>query len=242
MTDLTVEIPAISDLALEVMMRVIDENKATNKIQDENAGPVPLAAALSDLFEIASSLENSEQYVEQEVISELAHYALDLLDRLGHQLLVLDIHDQRDKMARIFVSMSLWLVRRDAILDNMAGAADGFANLVNAEQNTGELARLALLIQEVLDAAADEMQQDEDRSDTWRPWRVLNLNAGIAATRSLDPQLMRETFEVLERRLPYDMPGFFNDGRRQMIGQNIPDEVQQVMQEYADKWPPKPLH
>ena len=237
MSALVIEIPTIADTTLEVMKRVIDENEATQKIQDENAGPIPLAQALSDFFQMASALESGAQQVASDGMSEIAHYALDLLDRLAHQLLVLDIHDQRERMAIIFVSMALWFARRDAVLDNLSGTADGFANLVNGENDTTELAKLTLMIQEVLNAASAEMKKDLDRSDSWRPWRVLNLNSGIAATRALDPDLMRNVFATLEQRLPDDLAGFFNDGRRRMKGQNIPDQVLAVMEEFADKWP-----
>ncbi len=37
-------------------------------------------------------------------MTELAHYALDLVDRLSYQLRQLDIHDQRDNLARVFDS------------------------------------------------------------------------------------------------------------------------------------------
>jgi hypothetical protein len=97
-------------------------------------------------------------------------------------------------------------------------------------------------MEEVAKAASEKKQMDEDRSNPWRPWRVLNLNAGIAATRSCDPQLMERVFENLGRRLPYDMPGFLADGRRQMMTQNVPEAVREVMNRYAEKWPARPAH
>jgi hypothetical protein len=53
---------------------------------------------------------------------------------------------------------------------------------------------------------------------------------------------MERTFEKLGRRLPYDMPGFFADGKRQMIGQDVPEAVSAVMNRYAEKWSSKPSH
>jgi hypothetical protein len=79
-------------------------------------------------------------------------------------------------------------------------------------------------------------------ADAWRPWRVINLNAGIAATRSLDPELMRNTFEGMGRRLPEDMPGFIADGVRQAAVQNVPDAVTEVLREYLAKWPARAPH
>jgi hypothetical protein len=242
MTSLVIEVPAISDLALQIMKRVIDENEKTQTITDESAGPIPLASALSDFFQLAAGLEHEGQEPDAEVMSELGHYALDLLDRLSYQLRQLDIHDQRDNLARAFASLAVWFVRHDAVMDNLDGTADGFASLVNGEHDQAELANLSRMMTEVLEAAADELKLDQDRSNPWRPWRVLSLNSGVAATRSLDPQLMEATFEKMGRHLPYDMPGFFADGKRQMDAQDVPQGVRDVMTRYAEKWPDKSPH
>ena len=61
MSSLVIEIPVISDLALEIMKRVVDENEKTQKITDEQSGPIPLASAMSDFFQLASALDNGQQ-------------------------------------------------------------------------------------------------------------------------------------------------------------------------------------
>jgi len=93
MASLVIEIPAISDMALEVMKRVIDENEKTQTIDDPQGGPIPVAGALSDFFQLAGGLEQQDQTPDAETMTELAHYALDLFDRLSYQLRQLDIHD-----------------------------------------------------------------------------------------------------------------------------------------------------
>lgn len=236
MSSLVIEIPVISDLALEIMKRVVDENEKTQKITDEQSGPIPLASAMSDFFQLASALENGQQLEDSAAISELAHYALELVDRLKTQLWYLDIHDQRDRLSRLFASLAVWFARQDAVLDNLNGAADSFAILVNGENDSAVLADMSRLMNEVLEAASNEIKMDEDRSDQFRPWRVLNLNSGVAATRSFDANLMQETFERMERRLPHDLPGFFADGKRQVQMQEIPEDVREVMTQFADKW------
>ena len=236
MSSLVIEIPVISDLALEIMKRVVDENEKTQKITDEQSGPIPLASAMSDFFQLASALENGEQLEDSAAISELAHYALDLVDRLQAQLWYLDIHDQRDRLSRLFASLAVWFARQDAVLDNLNGAADSFAILVNGENDSAVLADMSRLMNEVLEAASNEIKMDEDRSDQFRPWRVLNLNSGVAATRSFDANLMQETFERMERRLPHDLPGFFADGKRNVQMQEVPEDVREVMTQFADKW------
>lgn len=242
MSALVIEIPVISNLALEIMKRVIDENEATQKITDEQSGPIPLASAMSDFFQMASSLENEEKLPDTEMISELAHYSLDLVDRLQSQLWYLDIHDQRENLSQLFVSLAVWFARQNAILDNLKGAADSFAILVNGENDSGKLSNLSRLMDEVLEAAADDIKKDEDKSDQWRPWRILNLNSGVAATRSFDAALMQDIFEKMGARLPIDLPGFLADGKKQVESQDVPDEVREVMILYAEKWPQKVIH
>ena len=53
---------------------------------------------------------------------------------------------------------------------------------------------------------------------------------------------MERIFENVGRRLPYDMSGFLADGKRQMMTQDVPEAVQEVMNRYADKWPARPAH
>src|SRR6056297_1270408 len=242
MCQLVIEMPAISDLALQSMIRVINENEETQRITDDQSGPVPLASALSDFFQITSGIEHADQEPDPETLSELAGYGLDLLDRLAWQLRELGIHDQADNMACVFVSTAVWFARRDATLPNLDGTADAFARVINATSESGRLATLSQFIDLVQDAAADHISMDEDKSNPWRPWRVLTLNSGIAATRALDTELMRATFDRMGRRLPADLPGFFADGKRQMDAQDVPQPVRDVMAEYAKRWPDKALH
>ena len=237
MSALVIEMPVISDYALQVMQAVFDENEKTKTITNKESGPTALAIALSDFFELASGLEHQGQELDGEVASELAYHAIDLVDRLSYQLRQLDIHDQRDNLAHVFASLAVWFARRGAVLDNLDGVADSFANLINGEDDANGLRELNAMVEEVLMAAAQAIQQDEDKSNPWRPWRVLNLNAGIAATRSLDTGLMQLTFEKLELRLPQDVAGFFADGKRQMDAQDVPQDVRDVMDQFAGKWP-----
>ena len=241
MNKLTFQINDISELALQVMKAVINKNEETQKLTEDGLGPLALASALSDFFQISSAIENG-QTLDPEQMAEFGDYGMDLLDRLAYQCRQLDILDQRETLWRIYPSLAVWLVRRDAVLDNLEGAADGFAWLVNGLSDKDELAETCMLMDEVLEAASEKLMLDEDRGNAWRPWRVLSLNSGIAATRSLDPQLMESIFDKLGRRLPYDMAGFLADGKRQMATQTVPDDVREVMERYAEKWPTSPAH
>lgn len=242
MKNLKIEINAISPLALEIMQAILARDAEAQKIMGDNSGPLALASALSDFFEIAAALESDESYMDSDDMKEFGSYGLDLLDRLDFLVRKLEIMDQRDNVSHAFPSLAVWLARHDAIIENLQGTADGFALIVNGLTERQDLAEMCQIMEEVIEAASDKLQMDDDRSNPLRPWRIINLNSGIAATRSLDPELMEQTYEKLGRRLPYDMQGFLADGKMQMMAQNVPEAVSEVMNRYAEKWTSKPPH
>lgn len=236
------DIDSISGLALEIMQAILSKESRAKQIMEDESGPLVLARALSDYFQMAAALESGYSELETEELNEFGAYGLDLLDRQAYLVRQLELMDQRGTVARVIPSLALWLVRRGATIDNLEGTADGFGMLVNGLSDQQELAAMCRIMDEVIEAASEELQRDEDRSNAWRPWRVINLNTGIAATRSLDAELMARMFDKLGRRLPHDMPGFLADGRRQMMTQNVPEAVQAVMDRYVEMWPDKPPH
>ncbi|ESQ13824.1 MAG: hypothetical protein N838_02700 [Thiohalocapsa sp. PB-PSB1] len=53
---------------------------------------------------------------------------------------------------------------------------------------------------------------------------------------------MEHTFELMGRRLPYDMPGFLADGMRQAAVSSVPEAVTEVLRRQIAKWPAPALH
>lgn len=242
MNQLVFEIDAISELSLDIMQAIMGKEQEAQKIMGDAATPLELASALSDFFQFAAAVETGQTRMKQDELTEFGAYGLDLLDRQAYLVRKLELMTHRGRVFRMFPSLALWLVRRGATIDNLEGTADGFGMLVNGLSDKHALAEMCELMQEVIEAASDTLQMDEDKSNVWRPWRVINLNAGIAATRSLNPELMVSTFEKMGRRLPFDMSGFIADGNRQMQLQPVPDEVSEVMKQYAQKWPQGAYH
>ncbi len=235
-------IDAISAPNLQIILAVLAKNDQLKKLSEDGLGPLALAGALSDFYQILATLESGQNQLDAQQLSEFGDYGLDLLDALAAQLRQLDIMDQRTALARVYASLALWLARRNAQLGNLTGIADSFAGIVNALSATDELAAMCRIMHEIIDAVAPPLVQDADRSNPSRPWRVLNLNTGIAATRSLDPQLMAQSFDKLAHYLPLDLPGFLVDGKRQMAGQNVPKAVLEMMDRYRAAWPATAPH
>ena len=232
----------MSELALQIMQAILAKDEEAQAVTGDASGPLALAQALSDFFQVAGAVEAGACRLEQDELNEFSAHGLDLLDRLAFLVRKLEIMDKRETVARVFASMGVWFARRGATLDNLEGTADGFGMIVNGTSATDDLHALCGLMEQVIEAASEKVQLDEDRSNAWRPWRVINLNAGIAATRSLDPELLEQTFTKMGRRLPYDMPDFLADGMRQAAYQNVPDAVTDVLRRHIEKWPAKLPH
>ncbi|MGB5455305.1 MAG: hypothetical protein WBO18_04930, partial [Gammaproteobacteria bacterium] len=84
--------------------------------------------------------------------------------------------------------------------------------------------------------ASSEIRQDLDQSNPMRPWRIINLNYGIVATRSHDPALMDQAFSKLVENLPQDARAFFREGMQQMDIVGYPEEVREVVERYERMW------
>lgn len=242
MTTLASDPASIDALALQNMQAAIAASEKQNLDLHDEAGPLALASAMSDFFEILAHVDNDDAYLSHEDLTDFGEYGLQLLDRLAWLNRRLELMDQREPLCRVYAGLALWLARRKVELENLEGVADGFAYVANGVEDQEQLKVLCRQMDEVAQMAADSVVKDQDQQNPWRPWRVLNLNIGIVATRSLDPKLMEQVFDELGRRLPKDMPGFIADGRRRMLGQNIPEAVQEVMDRYAERWPAGPAH
>lgn len=69
-------------------------------------------------------------------------------------------------------------------------------------------------------------------SNPGRPRRVLNLNMGIVATRSRDPELIDVAYKKLMHRLPNDAEQFFNEGMKQIDIVGHLDQARVVVEKF----------
>ena len=85
---------------------------------------------------------------------------------------------------------------------------------------------------ELIGAVSIQTKFDFDNTGQGHPWRVLNINRGIIATRSHDTSLMEHAFDELIQNFPEDAESFFKQGMEQMEELDYPDHVRAVMSRY----------
>jgi hypothetical protein len=217
------------------------------RLQEEPAGPgesaPPLiAAAFEQLFEVMrrGDADRSAQAptpgVDPAAITEVGEYALELFEQALRWAKHLDIPEVFNALQAYTIAMARWIANRGGQLLTLEPVVDAFAGQANSTPDPGELLALYAAMSDTLRATAPVIQQDIEKTNPGRPWRILLLNRAIVATRSHQPDLMEEAFASLVEHLPEDAAGFFSQGMEQMDLLNYPPHVRAVMDRYFKRW------
>ena len=173
--------------------------------------------------------------LEEKDISQIGQYALELLEAIV-SFVENKTGEQNRDLLRLSLPLSLWVARRGgklAQIDMVVNSLAGYANEVTEAHQLGEL---ATIIEEVIEACDDDIRKDLEQTNMMRPWRILNLNYGIIATRSHQPKLIERAYDALVKNLPQDARGFFKEGSQQMDIVGYPDDVREVVERYNKMW------
>jgi hypothetical protein len=237
--------------ALGAAIKTLTEDAATAYAAGERPGggddtdiPPTVQQALDQFLSIAYRLDEDAAagtFSSQE-ISRFGDHGLTLLQGLGQWLTELGLADGRAQLNGVLPSLAVWVARRGGELDTLEPVVDALAKLANETHDPSELAVLADRAGEIMGAAAPAIRQDLEKGNPGRPWRVLNINRAIMATRSHDPRLMDNALKTLVANLPEEAPRFFAEGMQQIDALDYPPEVRVVMQRYYDDWSARTLH
>jgi hypothetical protein len=182
-----------------------------------------------------ASARQGEAVLSDDEISEIGDFALGLLESIVERVESASGHQSRD-LTRLAIPISLWIARQGGHISKLELVVNSLAAWANELHDTRQIAELARVTREIIDAASDELRKDIEQSNPMRPWRIINLNYGIVATRSHDPALMDEAFAVLVENLPHDARAFFREGMQQMEIVGYPEEVREVIEKYDRMW------
>jgi len=197
--------------------------------------PAQVLASLQQLRDIITG--NTDELDAGEV-TEIGEYGMQLLGNTSQLLQRLNDVDLQQKNGILAVSIALWVGAQGGQINMLEPLVDTLAWLANHLEDETSLAELSDILGSLMNACSIAISSDLDNTNPGRPWRVLNINRGIVATRSYNVDLMREAFDTLIRNLPQDTAGFFAQGMSEMERLGYPDHVREVMQEYADRYSP----
>ncbi len=187
-----------------------------------------------DIMERVDADEESSnvQPLNTEDVTQIADYALALLDEIssvaanrGMQSAMLQLH-------RLSIPVVLWVHRHSGKINKLDIIVNAVATYANELTQAEQLEQLCMVVSKAVHCTADEIKQDLEATNPMRPWRILNLNWGIVATRSHNTGLMEQVFEQLIKNISADAKGFFQEGMQQMDIVGYPDHVREVMEKY----------
>jgi len=205
----------------------------------EETTPAQLIEAINQFIIIFEKLGN--KYVENSVIkkdniSQIGEDAINCLNELGSWAERLDLPREKAIMDEIALTAARWVIRHQGEIRSLEIVVNMLAAKANKTSDKTVLTALFQVMNDVIENASSEIKSDQDKSDTNRPWRMLNFNFAIVATRTLNKELMIRAFDTLGRNFPEDCSQFFEEGLMQSEKAEYGPEIKAIMTEYFKKW------
>jgi len=217
--------------------KTIDTLKETLKRDDgcSDFEVFSLIDGLQQVFETVVAVNKQHTILTGDEISDIGEQALSMIDNLVYKLMDNDLASHKFEVEQVAMFLANWIIKHKGKLSKIQSVVDGLADMANQVEDKVSLLQLSTFMSQVAHACSDVIQHDLDITDPGRPWRALNMNRGIVATRTHDLDIMREVFHDLIKAIPMDAPAFFKEGMSEMERLNYPEPVQELMQEFYNQ-------
>jgi len=212
------------------------------KIDHADTEVFNIIGALLQLFDIAEAADKQDQVFTSDEITDIGEQGLALIDDLISKLALLQLESEKQQVEQIALVIAQWIIAHRGTLTNIQSVVNGLAYLSNAVHDKAALSQLAMFMGQAAHACSDVIRHDLENTNPMRPWRILNINRGIIATRSHDLELMSTVFPELIQAIPMDAPGFFKEGMSEMVRLDYPEPVRELMQEFFDRTQAPAVH
>ncbi|TNF35690.1 MAG: hypothetical protein EP315_05400 [Gammaproteobacteria bacterium] len=169
-------------------------------------------------------------------ITQIGDYALNLLEELSIVAANRGLQQSMVALHRLALPVASWIHGHGGEIIKLDIIVNAVASYANQLREPQQLAELCNVVSKVVAAVAEDIRRDLEATNPMRPWRVLNINWGIIATRSHDEQLMQDVFDQMVINIPADARRFFSEGMQQMDIVGYPDNVRAVMEKYSRQW------
>jgi len=240
MENLEIDTINLTETLMEVCQKIRDATQGTT-IENSNLTPPDIIyKGLEQFCEIMLHLDHTVENDEKPEfddndakLDELADFGLGLIEQLMDWAEWADMMDERETLDDLIITVGVWCARYLGKMKQIEPVVNALSKVANNNSEPEFLAELSQIYNEIANAVAPEVKKDLEGSKPQQPWRILNLNYAIVATRSHDPALMEQAFEqILVRLDDEDARGFFREGLEQMDSVGYPDHVRHMMEKY----------
>jgi hypothetical protein len=204
-----------------------------------DATPAQLIEAINQFFIIYERLGNKyneNNLFKKDNISQIGEEAINCLIELGNWAERFNLLQEKAMLEEIAFAAAHWVIRHHGEIRSLEVVVNILATKANRTTDKEVLSSLFHVMNDVIEHTSPELKSDPDKTDPARPWRMLNFNFAIVATRTMDKDLMIKAFDTLGRNLPEDCPQFFEEGLKQSEKAVYGPEIKTMMAEYFKKW------
>lgn len=201
--------------------------------------PPQLIEAIKQFFLIQEKLldqhaENNP--ITQDNITQIGEQTISCLIELGAWAERMNLDQEKSILEEIALAAAHWVIKNQGEIRSLDLIVNLLAAKANHTADPTVLSALFHVMNDVMEHTSPEIKSDPDKSDPGRPWRMLNFNFAIVATRTKNRELMLKAFDTLGRNLPEDCPQFFEEGLQQSQKAGYGTEIKSIMAEYFKKW------
>ncbi|MDR3393047.1 MAG: hypothetical protein P4L77_15055 [Sulfuriferula sp.] len=233
-------IPVEIRSSFEEANRIVQQTFQESGIQaGSQVTPDQLGEAISQFLFVFDKLDNEHGEsgpILFDDVNQLGDHAIGFLMDLAYWAERLRLPKSKIDIEKTALGVAHWIIRHEGELRTLEPLVNSLAASANLTQDADTLKALVQVAGDIIDHASPSIQADLEKHDATRPWRILNFNYAIVATRAQDPALMRKAFDTLGRNLPDDCPDFFEQGMQQAQKDTFTPAVREIMQEYFNRW------
>lgn len=232
----------LNETFTELAARLIEAAPADPGQQDPADAPRLLVEAMQKVFQLLrmvqekQSTEPPEANAEHDIHNTLGDYGFNLLADLSSIAGSLGLDDLSHELEGLSFPFAIWIARQSGALSTLEPIVNAISQQANSVREPIALEQLYELTGEIQDAVAPALQQDLEKTNPGRPWRILMLNRAIIATRSHRPELIETAYDSLLQYLPEEAPRFFREGMQQMVELDYPQPVRNLVEKYYNLW------
>lgn len=215
--------------------RVTESFRRAKPFSGQEVTPPPLIEAITQCLDIISGNGQAGELPPQEV-DKLGTHALECVSDLALWAHQLGLDAEHDAIENLALDFGLWIAAGGGAISVLEPVVNALARRANASHTPEALTALLELASELVAHVDPRAGNSLESADPGQPWRILNFNLAIIATRTQKPELMHAAFDLLEQNLPHECATFYEEGLHQAQKKVYEPHVHEILRQRLAKW------
>jgi hypothetical protein len=209
----------------------------------QQAGPFPgqevtpplLIEAITQCLAI-TAMDRKANTLSLEDVDKIGTHALECVSDLALWAHQLGLATERDTIENLALDFSQWIASNGGAISVLEPVVNALARRANGSHTPESLTALLHLARELVAHTDPRLGNSLEPANPDQPWRILNFNFAIIATRTQKPELMHAAYDLLEQNLPQECAAFYEEGVQQAQKQVYEPHVYEILQQRLAKW------